>query len=568
MKKAIFLSFVLASTLLISCFPSYAVNNNLNDWIYASDGKTIIAYNGKGDDIVIPAGSIVASSVKFVHKGIFSESENDYIPATSLTVESGVTFEGRPFDYCTTLKQIEFNTTSNNDDIFSFIQYDNLEYLKLPEGMKEINESICYQCPKLKTVVLPDGVKTIGKDAFNGCEKLSEINMPDSIEVIGDGAFYKCKSLKEINISGNIKSIGKNAFYYCDNVKTVTIPAGVDVTEIPLGSVVTLNYNGKMTWQLAEALADSPWIKSNYYNRNEFFIIDGHLLKYNGSGKNSKIPSEVKYISPNAFYNSAMENIEIPNGVIEIGNSAFMDCKNLKSVVIPASVERIGEFAFEGCTSLRSLRVAGKTVIGGGAFSYTPLSRDDIYLADGTIYEGAMKDVEYASDPLVYLYPWYDENMAQLQPTTTPQTTTEPKETTNPKETAEPEATPNSIQTPAPAPKELTVKLIGEHLEITSDGIAIEFPDAQPFIDANGRTQIPVRAIMESLDAVVNWNGNEQSVTIIGNGADISLTVGSDIMLVNGTEIKMDTVATIIDERTYVPIRYVAEAMGMTVVWE
>ena len=148
-----------------------------------------------------------------------------------------------------------------------------------------------------------------------------------------------------------------------------------------------------------------------------------------------------------------------------------------------------------------------------------------------------------------------------------PDATDKPTETSQPKSTEKPIETAMPKETEAPA-AELTVKSSDGNLEITSNGITIEFPDAKPFIDENGRTQIPVRAVTESLGAAVDWNGAQHLVTINGNGVDISLTIGSDIINVNGKPTQMDTAAVIIDERTYVPIRYVAEAMGMTVVWK
>ena len=116
--------------------------------------------------------------------------------------------------------------------------------------------------------------------------------------------------------------------------------------------------------------------------------------------------------------------------------------------------------------------------------------------------------------------------------------------------------------------KTLNVGRIDGKIYLIAGDRRIEFPDAQPFIDENGRTQVPVRAVSEALGAKVAWDSGSQRVSITGNGVALTLTIGSDIMAVNGTATKMDTAAVIIDERTYVPIRYVAEAMGMTVIWK
>ena len=97
----------------------------------------------------------------------------------------------------------------------------------------------------------------------------------------------------------------------------------------------------------------------------------------------------------------------------------------------------------------------------------------------------------------------------------------------------------------------------------------IIFSDAQPFIDENDRTQIPIRAVAEMLDSEVKWDGETETVTITkGNSNTVTLQIDSDIMTVNGKSVQMDTAAIIKDERTYIPVRFVAEAMGLTVEWQ
>ena len=66
---------------------------------------------------------------------------------------------------------------------------------------------------------------------------------------------------------------------------------------------------------------------------------------------------------------SQSSSITIPEGVTEISDSAFDDCKSLASVVIPPSVTEIGTWAFDGCTSLSSVEIPSSvTEIGVRAF--------------------------------------------------------------------------------------------------------------------------------------------------------------------------------------------------------
>jgi len=103
-------------------------------------------------------------------------------------------------------------------------------------------------------------------------------------------------------------------------------------------------------------------------------------------------------------------------------------------------------------------------------------------------------------------------------------------------------------------------------LTVKYNGEAIIFPDAQPFVDENNRTLIPVRFVAETMGADVSWNQEAQTAVIAQNGITIMVPIGSDTITVtkdgSTSAVKMDTAAIIKEERTYVPIRFVAEALG------
>ncbi len=101
------------------------------------------------------------------------------------------------------------------------------------------------------------------------------------------------------------------------------------------------------------------------------------------------------------------------------------------------------------------------------------------------------------------------------------------------------------------------------------NGEIVDFPDAKPFVDENSRTMIPVRFVTEALGATVTWDGPTQTARITKGTTTIDVKIGSqELKVISGgkaTTVKMDTAAVISDSRTYVPIRFVAEAMGATV---
>jgi len=93
----------------------------------------------------------------------------------------------------------------------------------------------------------------------------------------------------------------------------------------------------------------------------------------------------------------------------------------------------------------------------------------------------------------------------------------------------------------------------------------VAFPDARPKIEGN-RVLVPVRFVAEKLGARVDYA--DQLVTIRQDGKVIELPIGSDVVKVNGQTVTLDTKATAEKGRTYVPLRFVSEALGETVEWD
>jgi hypothetical protein len=85
---------------------------------------------------------------------------------------------------------------------------------------------------------------------------------------------------------------------------------------------------------------------------------------------------------------------------------------------------------------------------------------------------------------------------------------------------------------------------------------------------SNGSTLVPFRAISESLQATVTWNGEERSVTVTRNSVTVKLLIDSNIAYVNGVEKTLEVPATIVEGSTVVPARFVSEALNAVVKWE
>lgn len=112
-------------------------------------------------------------------------------------------------------------------------------------------------------------------------------------------------------------------------------------------------------------------------------------------------------------------------------------------------------------------------------------------------------------------------------------------------------------------------------VNVMFNGACVAFPDAVPEI-VNNRTMVPVRAVMETMGAKVDYAATGKTVSITMNGATVSFPIGGDTMTVtkDGTTTtkKMDTAAYIkqagAESRTMVPVRFLSEASGYEVLWD
>lgn len=111
---------------------------------------------------------------------------------------------------------------------------------------------------------------------------------------------------------------------------------------------------------------------------DDFFIVNGNLIKYQGSEKEVTIPDSVTGIGERAFLeNEELTSVTIPGSVTKIGNMAFMSCKNLKDVTISNSVRTIGDLAFSDCEKLSKIQIPSSvTGLGHAVF------RDSINLKE------------------------------------------------------------------------------------------------------------------------------------------------------------------------------------------
>ena len=191
------------------------------------------------------------------------------------------------------------------------------------EGTISISPSAFSGCTGLTSITIPNSVTSIGGGAFSGCTGLTSITIPNSVTSIGGSAFSGCTGLTSITIPNSVTSIGGSAFSGCTGLTSITIP----------NSVTSIGYRAF----------------SNCTNLASIVVEEGNTI-YDSRGNCNAIIET----ATNTLVQGCKTTL-IPNNVTSIGESAFLECKDIISITVPNSVTSIGYGAFSGTQWYESL---------------------------------------------------------------------------------------------------------------------------------------------------------------------------------------------------------------------
>lgn len=210
----------------------------------------------------------------------------------------------------------------------------------------------------LGTIQFGSAVTAIGYSAFSGCTTLQAIKIPNRVRDIEDSAFSGCTNLVEVTIPNNVTEIGDGAFAYCYNLGAF------------FGKFSTPDNRCLIVGRSLEAFA--PAGLTTYSIPDGVVEIGGSAFEGCEVLTNIAIPASVKEIDERAFAKCpALTNITILSGVTEISTSTFEECTALTNIVLPATINEIDALAFKGCTALQSIYCAATTPprIAAGTFN-------------------------------------------------------------------------------------------------------------------------------------------------------------------------------------------------------
>lgn len=217
------------------------------------------------------------------------------------------------------------------------------------------------------------------------------------------------------------------------------------------------------------------------------------------------LPDSVTTIGSMCFaYSTSIARVNLPSGLKTIENGAFYQCEKLWTITIPHGTENIGDSAFALCSNLSAATIPA-TVNTIGADAFQPSGGFRLYAKPGTVAS------EYAANTGI--------TFEEL----------------------------------------ITVNVNGTELSFDQPCIT----DTQHY-----RTLVPMRAVLEALNAKVSWDSTMDTAGIDIGGYRLLIRPNEPFMMVNGQARYLSSPAIEFNSRILLPIRDVVEAIGGKVGWD
>ena len=284
-----------------------------------------------------------------------------------------------------------------------------LQSILIPESVVTIGDCAFSGCSSLKSISLPENLESIKWDAFQGCTSLTSLTLPDSLTEIGHAAFASCLSLEKLELPETLKVLGENAFSFCDKLSSVFIPASV----VEIGSSPFAGCDSLIAINVDDNNPNYDSLDGLLYTKNL-----EKLIQFPAGLSSVNLPEGLIKIGPSAFsYFNNLREITLPSSVKEIGSSAFVKCEALQTVNLPPSLEFIDSYVFYSCDSLKSIVIPQlvtnlKTYTFGwceGLEEVTLLSPNFVEVPDGGDRNDAIyESVFYGCSTKMTLYVYQD----------------------------------------------------------------------------------------------------------------------------------------------------------------
>jgi uncharacterized protein YjdB len=248
---------------------------------------------------------------------------------------------------------------------YAFNCQNELQSIYIPRTVTEVEPHAAIKAEKLNRVNVADESElvNIGEEAFKWCTGLKRFTFDGTslkMNSIDKAAFRECTALERFTWMGNttVKTIGHSAFYDCPALEKVL-------------------WNGKSELKTIQDYAFFKCISLNNFEMpNTTLSVGNSSFRYNASLTNIHLSTSLNYIDEYAYGECGFSQITLPESLANIQAGAFINNEFLQEIILPERLQGLGSAAFENNSKLESVtfHTAIETMtIGNNAFNQCPI---------------------------------------------------------------------------------------------------------------------------------------------------------------------------------------------------
>lgn len=324
-------------------------NKQFNDFVLPQQIESVCSNAFENCDklqkFCLASGSQLKRITGCAFKGCTSLSNVDLSSALQCKSLSNIAFDkGYPTN------EFKFPVIKQIETILSGA---NVKTIVIPTGVTEICDGAFANCKSLINVKLPEELIRICNSAFVNCKSLAKIEIPKSVEQIDSNVFENCESLSDfkLNREFKLKKFGECVFSGCNSLQSLNLytEGECSLTSLPdnmFGDACYLNeisLPSELTKIGNNVFKSSNFkIDNAYHDDDEIaFVLRGTVneigafsFSYNTELTNVDLSAtDLKIIPISAFENCiSLVSVKLPEGLTEIGNNAFYNCRSLNTI--------------------------------------------------------------------------------------------------------------------------------------------------------------------------------------------------------------------------------------------
>ena len=370
---------------------------SISDVLVKSLNENVVSVDENG---VIKAGTPGIATIRYY----MSQDENVYADCKVIVYEDNVVYVGGLYYLLkgTTDENREATVTSiyggknTSLDAKNVAQYYsgtiNIPETIIYDGNKYTVRKVgsyAFNCQnELQSIYIPRTVTAVEPHAAIKAEKLNRVNVADESELvnIGEEAFKWCTGLKRFTFDGTslkMNSIDKAAFRECTALERFTWMGNTTVKTIghsafyDCPALEKVLWNGKSELKTIQDYAFFKCISLNNFEMpNTTLSVGNSSFRYNASLTNIHLSTSLNYIDEYAYGECGFSQITLPESLANIQAGAFINNDFLQEIILPERLQGLGSAAFENNSKLESVtfHTAIETMtIGNNAFNQCPI---------------------------------------------------------------------------------------------------------------------------------------------------------------------------------------------------